>query len=85
MVYPALMNFPEIMICGFHVSQTYTVEPCLRATSVIQSPHYYGHFFWPPAKMALRFRVKKPSLIRSPVNTAKFFGLIGDPINRVPL
>ena len=39
MVYPALMNFPEIMICGFHVGQTYTVEPCLRATSVIQSPH----------------------------------------------
>ena len=79
------MNFPEIMICGFHVGQTYTVEPCLRATSVIQSPHYYSHFFWPPAEMALRFLVKKPSLIRSPVNTANFFGLIGDPINRVPL
>ena len=23
-----------------------TVEPCLMATSVTQSPHYYGHFFW---------------------------------------
>ena len=27
-----------------------TVEPQLTATLVIQSPRYYGHFFWPPGK-----------------------------------
>ena len=80
------MNFPEIMICGFHVRRIYTVEPCLTATSVTQSPRYYGYFFfWPPGKMALRFLVKKPLLIRSPVNMANFFWPIGDPINGAPL
>ena len=30
---------------------------------------YCGHFFW-PGKTAIGFLTKKPSLIRSPVNTA---------------
>ena len=38
-------------------------ETPLTATSVIQSPCYYGHCFWPPSKMAIHFLVKKPSLI----------------------
>ena len=39
----------------------------------------YGHLsnavtsLWPPGKMAIHFLVKKPSLIWSPVSTAKFF------------
>ena len=35
--------------------------------------------------MAIHFLVKIPSLIWSPVNTAKFFWPIGDRINGVPL
>ena len=51
---------------------------------------YYGHFFmkgllWPRDKTTIHFLVKRTSLIRSPVNTAKFFWPIGDHINRVPL
>ena len=60
------------LLCGWLV--TITVEPRLTATSVIRSPLYYGHFFWPHGKIAIHFLVKKkPSLIRSPVTMAKFF------------
>ena len=58
----------------------YTVEPRFLATSVIRSPRYYGHFFWPPGWTTIHFLVgkskkqKKTSLIWSPVNTANFFG-----------
>ena len=49
-----------------------TVEPSLTATSVIQSPCYYGHFFR-SGKTAVHFYIyrKKTSLMRSPINTAK--------------
>ena len=30
----------------------YTAKPRLTATSVIQSPRYYGHFFWPPGSLS---------------------------------
>ena len=40
---------------------------------------------WPPGEMAIHFLVKKPLLIWSPVNTAKFFWPIGDPIEGVLL
>ena len=62
----------------------YTVEPRLTATSVIRSPRYHGHFFWPPGWTTIHFlwkRKKKFSLIWSPVDTAKFFWPIGDRIN----
>lgn len=59
------------LLCQFGVC---AVKPLLTATSVIRSPRY-GHFFWPPGKTAIHFPVKKkPSLIRSPVNKANFFG-----------
>ena len=63
------------------------MKPCLMATAVIQQ---YGHFviwppFWPPGKTAIHFLVKKPSLIRSPINTANLFWPISDHINAVPL
>lgn len=29
--------------------------------SIIWSPRYYGHFFWPPGKTIIHFLVKKPS------------------------
>ena len=51
-------------------------------------PRYYSHFFWPSGKMAIHFLAKKkkePSLMRSPVNTAKCFWPIGHSINGVPL
>ena len=35
-----------------------TVETRLTATSVIWSPHYYNHFFW-PGKTVIHFLVKK--------------------------
>ena len=46
-----------------------TVEPRLTATSVIRSPHYHGQCFlaWQKGNT---ISYKKPSLIRSPVNTA---------------
>ena len=34
-------------------------ETPLTATSVIQSPCYYGHFLWPPSKIAIHFLCKK--------------------------
>ena len=43
--------------------------PCNTVTSLIQP-----YFFWVRRKTAIHFLVKKPSLIRSPVNMAKFFG-----------
>ena len=46
-----------------------TVKSRLKATSVIRSPRYYGHFFWPPGKN--RHTV---SCIKNLVNTANFFG-----------
>jgi len=40
-------------------------KPRLTAASVIRSPRYYGHFFWPPGKNRHTFSCqKKPSLIR---------------------
>ena len=47
----------------------YTVKPHLTNASVIRSPRYYGHFFWPPGKSRHTFSCKKKTL----VNTAKFF------------
>ena len=35
-----------------------TAEPRLTATSVIRSPRYGGHFFW-PGKTAIHFLIKK--------------------------
>ena len=48
------------------------------ATSVIQSPCYYGHFFWPPGKNDHTFSCKETLII-----TAKFFWAhwTGDLIN----
>ena len=63
----------------------FTVKPRLTATSVIPSPHYYGHFFNRLAKRPEIFLEKKNLLIRSPVNAANFFGPIGDRIDGVPL
>ena len=57
----------------FHL-QVYAVKPLLTATSVTRSPRYYGHFLGSPGKTAIHFLVKKPLLIRSPVNKANFFG-----------
>ena len=58
--------------------------PPLTAT-IITSPHYYGHFFWPPGKMTRHFLVKKnPCQYGHPINTAKCFWPIGDRINGVP-
>ena len=57
-----------------------TLEPRLMATSAIWSPRYYGHFFLLPGKTTVHFLV-----IKTLVNTAKFFWPIGDRINRVPL
>ena len=37
-----------------------TLELRLTATSVIRSPRYYGHFFW-PGKTAIYFLVKNPT------------------------
>ena len=51
------------------------MELGLTVTSVIRSLRYYSHFFWPPGKTAINFLVqKKPSLLRSPIKTANFFG-----------
>ena len=36
-----------------------TVQPRLTATLVIRSPHYYGHFFWPPGKNNHTFSCKE--------------------------
>ena len=61
-------------------------NPRLMATSVIWSPHYYNLFFWPqPTKTTIHFLVKKPTLVRLLIITIKFFWLIGDRINGVPL
>ena len=57
------------------------------ATSVIRSPRYWGHFFWPPGKTTIHFLWKKkknPRQYGHLVNTAKCFWPIGDRINRVP-
>ena len=36
-----------------------TVKPRLTATSVMRSPRYYGHFFWPPVKNQHAFSCQK--------------------------
>ena len=46
-----------------------TVKPRLTATSLLQP------LFWPPGNTAINFLVKKLSLIRSPLDMAKFVGL----------
>ena len=58
-----------------------TVKPRLTNASVIRSPRYYGHFFWPPGKSRHTFscKKKKPSLIRP-----NFFKPIGDRITGFP-
>ena len=48
----------------------FTVELRLTATSVIRSPRYNGQFFLTRRKGHTISFKKKPSLIRSPVNTA---------------
>ena len=64
----------------------YTVEPHLTATSVIQSHHYYGHFFWLPGKNNRTFSCKV-TLVSTVTSLLwpNFFGPIGDRINGVPL
>ena len=51
------------------VTKDITVEPRLTVTSVIQSSRFYGHIFlaW---QNGHTISYKKPSLIRSPINTA---------------
>ena len=66
----------------FHTSFIYTVKPCLKATSVIRSPRYYSHFFWPPVENRHTFSLKKKTLIRPP---GQFFWPISDRINGDPL
>jgi len=53
----------------------------------LRPPGYYGHFFLAVRQTAHTFSCKKeePSLMRSPVNTAKCFWSIGHRINGVPL
>ena len=56
---------------------------CVRSevqwNPALRPPRYYGPFFWPFGKMAIHFLAKKnePSLMWSPVNTAKCFWPIG--------
>ena len=54
----------------------FTAEPRLTTTSVIRSPRYYGHYYLAAWQNGQTFfcKKKKPSLIRSPVDTANFFG-----------
>ena len=35
------------------------VEPCLTATSLKQSPHYYSHFFCMPSRNTYTFSCKE--------------------------
>ena len=57
--------------------------PPTTATSLLR-PLFF--FFWPHGKTTIHFLVKRnTSLIRSPVNTAKFFWPLGDRIIGVPL
>ena len=65
----------------FHTSFIYTVKPRLTATSLIRSPRYYRHFFLAACRKPPYIFLKK----KNHVNTAKFFWLIGDRINGVPL
>ena len=54
--------------------QIVTVKPRLTATSVIRSPRYHDTSFLPAWQNGHTFSCKtKPSVIRSPVNTAIFF------------
>ena len=57
-----------------------------KQSEVQWNPALRPLFFWPSGKMAIHFLAnKKPSLMRSPVNTAKCFWPIGHRINGVPL
>ena len=56
-----------------------TVEPLLTATSLLRP------LFLAAQQNDHTFSCKKPSLIRSPANTAKFFWPIGDRINQAVL
>ena len=73
----------------FQASQPSTVKPRLTATSVLRSPRYYGHFFWPPGKNRHKFSSqKKKKILVNTVTSLKrdnFFSPIGDRINGVPL
>ena len=42
-----------------------TLKPRLTATSIIRSPRYYGHFFWPPGKNRHTFSCKN-TLVSTP-------------------
>ena len=41
------------------ISVIATVKPRLTATSIIRSPRYYCHFFWPPGLNRPIFSCKK--------------------------
>ena len=52
-----------------------TVKPRNTATSVIQSPRYYRHFFWQPGKNHHTFSCKKTLInTATPLIWQKFFG-----------
>ena len=50
----------------------------VTVTSVTRSSRYYHHSFLAARQNGHTFSRKKPSLIRSPINTANFFWPIGD-------
>ena len=72
-IYFQCQSWPIVMsgmdLIGIAQVRNSTLKPCLTATSVIWSPHYYGHFFSRLAKTALHFLVK----FNHPVNMAIFF------------
>ena len=72
-IYFQCQSWPIVMsgmdLIGIAQVRNSTVKPRLTATSVIRSPHYYGHFFGTLAKTASYFLVK----FNHPVNMAIFF------------
>ena len=68
------------------VSQNKYSETRLTATSVIRSPRYYGHFFWPPGKNRHTFYCKKTLVnTATPLTWPIFLWPIGDRINGAPI
>ena len=55
----------------FQASQPSTVKPHLTATSVIRSPRYYRHFFWPPGKNRHKFSCRKKKTLVDTVTPLK--------------
>jgi len=73
-----------IAICLKSMQYSETLPYGHRGNTAVSSLRYLAPFVaaW---QNSHHFLVKKPSLIRSPVNTANFFWPISDHINRVPL